>query len=142
MADEIMIAVPIILGLIGVLVAIVDRGYLRYKEEQSQNPDLKFGGAYLLNFLITTGASSAIIITVIPGLLAGLADVNAGTTAATAILQLVLGYTLAYTMLSKLNTGTERKIELLQARSKLTKTELGSLDHTKDETKILGKPDK
>lgn len=136
MVDEISLAGPIVLGLIGVLVAVLDRGYLRFKEEQINKPELKFGGAYLVNFLISSGASAAIIITVIPSLVSGLGSVTGTGAAAVSILQLILGYTLAYTMLSKLNTSTERKIMVFSAEKKLGKQAQG-LDKTADTTSLM-----
>ena len=109
MADPITLGVPIVVGLIGVLFAILDRGYGRYLEQKKEDPTLKFGGPYLLNFLVSTGISSVIVVTIIPALITGLGTAPEVTVAAS-ILQFVLGYTTAYTALSKMNTSTERKL--------------------------------
>lgn len=142
MVDQLMLALPIVVGLLGTLFAVLERGWKRFKEEQSQNPDLKFGGAYLLNFLVSTGASATLVMTIIPAVVAGVTDVKAEALAALVILQFGFGYTSAYTILSKMNTSTERKLELLQAKAKLSDAEVGKLDATADNTKLVGKPDK
>lgn len=136
MVDAVATGVPLLVGLIFVAWAVLERGYKRYLEEKANQPDLKFGGAYLLNFVITTGVSAVVITTIIPGLIAGLSDVPAEITVTAIILQAILGYTTAYTILSKMNTGTEKKLEIAAAKKKLGKGT--TLDHTKDDTKLPG----
>lgn len=112
MAEVITTAVPIIVGLIFVALAVLERGYKQYLEAKKTDATLKFGGAYMLNLLVSTGVTSVIIITIIPALLSGLTSVPTELTLSAVILQAILGYTVAWTTLDKLNTGTEKKEEI------------------------------
>ena len=109
MAELISASLPIIVGLIFVAIAVLERGYKTFLDAKKVDPTIKFGSAYLLNLLVTTGASSAIVIAVIPALLTGLGTVPAEITLSAIILQAILGYETAYRILDGLNTSTEKK---------------------------------
>jgi hypothetical protein len=103
-------AIPILVGLIFVGWAVLERGYKTFLEARKVDPTIKFSGAYMLNLLISTGVSSVVIITIIPTLLNGLNSIPVGITVSTLILQAILGYETAYTILDKLNKSTESNV--------------------------------
>lgn len=110
MADAITTSIPLIVGLVGVVLALLDRGYGRFLEEQKLDPTIKFGGVYLLNFFVSGGIGAVLVTAIIPGLVSGLATITIETIVTAAVLQIALGYSLTYTALSKMNTSTERKL--------------------------------
>ena len=121
MAELISASLPIIVGLIFVAIAVLERGYKTFLDAKKVDPTIKFGGAYLLNLLVTTGASSAIVIAVIPALLTGLGTVPAEITLSAIILQAILGYETAYRILDGLNTSTEKKETIAELTKATTK---------------------
>ena len=60
------IQIQIIIELVGVGIAILQRAYKSFLDRKAVEPDLKFNGAYLLNALISTGAGVSIVTAVIP----------------------------------------------------------------------------
>lgn len=110
------IEVPIIIGLVAVAVAILERGYKTYLEKRQVDPKLQFNGAYLLNILITGGAMVTIITVVIPTVLTELgAQPNTELTLGAALLNFVLGYAITYRVLDGLNDKTKTVIEAKEA---------------------------
>ena len=109
-------AIPLIVGLVGVGVAILERGYKRYLEEKKLNPNIKFDGTYMLNLLVSTGIGTVIVTTIVPALIAALSKTPVDETIvqfaglSAIILNFVLGYTLTYRILDALNTSTEKKL--------------------------------
>ena len=118
MAEVITTAIPIIVGLIFVALAVLERGYKQFLEARKADSTLKFSGAYLLNLLVSGGVTSVIIITIIPALLSGTTQTE--LTLSAIILQAVLGYTIAWTTLDKLNSGTEKKAEIAELKKNPT----------------------
>lgn len=113
MADAIAVGIPLIVGLVGVLFAILDRGYGRYLEEKKTNPDLKFGSMYLLNLLVSTGIGAVVVTVVLPAVVSAIGESeNPAITVVVVVTNFVLGYSTTYTALSKMNTSTERKLEV------------------------------
>jgi hypothetical protein len=110
--DEIIIAIPIIVGLVGVSLAILERGYKRFLDARKEDPTLKWDSSYLINILVSSGGSAAIIAGVIPALTEQLGDVTAPITVISVIGNFALGYLLTYRVLDGLNNATERKTEL------------------------------
>ena len=112
---------PLIAGIIGIALAVLQRGYIRFREEQKEHPDIKFGGVYLLNMVMAAGGVGLFITGVVPALFSGLAaipDVNAqALTAYGIVTQAGLGYGLTYAALSTANTSTERKAESSAAKN-------------------------
>lgn len=102
--------IPIIVGLVFVGLAVLQRGYKTFLQEKKTNPDIKFDGTYMLNFWVSTGIAGAIV-TIIPPLLTTLLPSNAGPiTLYSIIVNAVLGYTTAWTALDQMNTSTENKL--------------------------------
>ena len=112
--------IPLIVGLVGVGVAILERGYKRYLEEKKLNPDLKFDSTYMLNLLVSTGIGTVIVTTIVPALIAALSKTPVDETIvqfaglSAIILNFILGYTLTYRILDALNTSTEKKLALVK----------------------------
>ncbi len=105
------IEIPVITGLIGLSLALLERGYKRYLDEKAEKPDLKFGLSYLVNMLVA-GGGSAVLVGIIPALLTQLGEMP--TTLSIVVLgqQFLLGYLTAYRALDGLNKRTDDKIEL------------------------------
>lgn len=117
--------IPLIIGLVGVAFAVLERGYKRFLEQKKLEPDLQFGGTYMLNLLISTGIGTALVAGVIPTLITemGTVDEVAELTLASIFLNFILGYTVTYRILDALNTSTDRKIELAEIEAKEAEAE-------------------
>lgn len=110
-------SVPLVIGLVGVAFAILERGYKLYLEAKKADPTLKFGGAYMLNLLISTGVGTALVTTVIPTLvnqLQGQTDMVLPVTVGSLLLNFILGYTVTYRILDALNNSTDKKLALAE----------------------------
>ncbi len=111
---------PIIAGIIGIALAVLQRGYIRYREEKKEFPEIQFGGTYLLNMILAAGGVGLILTVILPSLFTGLAelpDTEAGLVTAYGIVtQAGMGYGLTYAALSGANTSTERKMSLAAAK--------------------------
>ena len=107
---------PFIVSMIGVGIAIVERGYKRFQDEKATNPDVKFGVAYIMNMLLTAGGVAAIlaIITAVIAMLKG-GETSVTLDLFSMIAQLGAGYFIAYRILDGLNNRTEKKIEAANA---------------------------
>jgi hypothetical protein len=102
--------IPIVVGLVFVAIAVLQRGYKTYLTEKKTNPSITFDAAYMLNFWVATSASTAIV-GIVPTLLTTLlGDTSAAITFYSIILNAILGYTTAWTALDQMNTSTENKI--------------------------------
>ena len=108
------LAIPLLVGLVAIGLAIYERAFKTYLEKKAVDPELKFNTSYLLNMLVTTGTSIAIITGIIPALIAEL-DPSQPVTIASIILNFVLGYTITYRTLDALNKSTEKAIVVEQA---------------------------
>ena len=117
--------IPLIIGLVGVAFAVLERGYKRFLEQQKLEPDLKFGGTYMLNLLISTGIGTALVAGVIPTVITEMGTVDQITelTLASIFLNFILGYSVTYRILDALNTSTDRKIELAEIEAQKVKAE-------------------
>lgn len=105
-------AAPYIIGLFVVAIAVLERGYKTFLEKKEQEPELKFSASYLLNFWVSAGIGT-IVATLVPTLIASIANTaNEGITLASVAITAALSYLSAYTALDKLNTGTEKAIEV------------------------------
>lgn len=111
---------PIVAGIIGILLAVLQRGYIRFTEEKKEHPEIKFGGIYLLNMVMSAGGIGLFITGIVPALFAGLIAIpDVDATALTAygiITNAGMGYGLTYAALSLANTSTERKMALAAAK--------------------------
>ena len=106
--------IPLIIGLVGVAIAVLERGYKRYLEQKKLEPGLKFGGAYMLNLIISTGVGTALVAGVIPTVISQIltnTDVNIPVTTGAILLNFILGYTVTYRILDGLNSSTDHKLE-------------------------------
>jgi hypothetical protein len=115
-------AVPLIVGLFFVGVAIFQRAVKTYFEKKKVDTTLKFDHTYLLNLWVSTGASTAII-SIVTAIMTLIPEQNVITITLYGIISnALLGYTTAYTILDQLNTGTEIKIQLQEATAAKTTT--------------------
>ena len=109
--------IPLIVGLVGVAAAVLERGYKRYLEEKKLDPSIKFNGTYMLNLLISTGVGTIIVTAILPALISALQG-NTGEpqiqviSLAAIIVNFILGYATTYRILDALNTSTEKKLAL------------------------------
>jgi len=103
--------VPVIAGLMGLSLALLERGYKRFLDEKAERPDLKFGLSYLINMLVA-GGGSAVLVGVLPALLTQLGDMPTEFSIVILGQQFLLGYLTAYRALDGLNNRTDDKIEL------------------------------
>ena len=113
--EEIVLAVPIFLGLVGVGLAVAERGYKRYLDAKKEDPTLTFDSSYLINILISSGGMAAIIAGVIPTLTEQLGEVTTPITVVSVIGNFALGYLATYRILDGLNNITEQKVKLPEA---------------------------
>ena len=118
MAVESLVSIPIIIGLLGVVIAVLERGYKTFLEKKVTEPDLKFNSAYLLNILISGGTIATLIISVLPLVLTEI-NANEVVTLGSAILVFVVGYGSTYRVLDGFNNRTELKIEAQEAQAQL-----------------------
>jgi hypothetical protein len=113
--EEIVFAVPIVVGLIGVGLAIFERGYKRYLDAKQEDPTLTFDHSYMINILISSGGMAAVIGGVIPALTEQIGDITTPITVISVLGNFGLGYLLTYRVLDGLNNATEQKIKLAEA---------------------------
>lgn len=117
--------IPLIIGLVGVAFAVLERGYKTFLEQKKADPTIKFGGAYMLNLLISTGVGTALVTGVIPTLvnqLTGQAGEELPITVGAILLNFILGYTVTYRILDALNNSTDKKLEIAEAATTTTPT--------------------
>lgn len=115
--DELIIAVPLLIGFVGVGLALFERGYKRFLDARKEDPSLKWDNSYLINILISAGGMSAIIGGVIPALIEQIPDVNTPITIISLIGNFGTGYLLTYRILDGLNNMTEQKIEIARLKA-------------------------
>lgn len=119
---ELLNAVPLIIGLFFVGIAIFQRAVKTFLEKKKEDPHLKFDTTYLLNLWVSTGVSTAII-SIITALLTLIPERQVTELTFYGIISnAILGYTTAYTILDQLNTGTEKAIALVKAGLTTTTT--------------------
>src|ERR1051326_5997612 len=124
MADPATLAAgPIVAGIVGIILAVLQRGYIRYREEKNEHPEITFGGTYLLNMILAAGGVGLILTTILPALFTGLVALpGIDATAATAygvVTQAGLGYGLTYAALSGTNPPRKKKMQWPAAKAKL-----------------------
>lgn len=111
--ENIFVTIPLIIALVGIGFAIVERGYKSFLEKKEIDPKLQFNPAYLLNIIITTGAMVAIVTGVLPAIISEISsEPNTVLTLGSVILNFVLGYSLTYRILDALNNSTEKRLEV------------------------------
>lgn len=103
--------IPVIVGLIGLSLALLERGYKRYLDEKKEQPELSFGLSYLVN-MIVAGGGSAVLVGIIPALLTQLGEQPTVISIVVLGQQFLLGYLTAYRALDGLNKRTDDKVEL------------------------------
>ena len=112
--------IPLVIGLIGVAFAVLERGYKRFLEARKADPTIKFGGTYMLNFILSTGIGTALVTAVIPTLVSqitGETQIALPVTVGAILLNFILGYTVTYRILDALNTSTDKKLELAEVKT-------------------------
>lgn len=110
--EPIIYSVPIIVGLVGVGIAVFERGYKRFLDARKEDPSLKFDSSYIVNILISSGGMAAIIGGVIPALTEQLGEPSTTITLISIIGNFALGYLATYRILDGLNNATEQKTQL------------------------------
>lgn len=114
------IQIPIIIGLVGVGIAILQRAYKSFLDKKAVEPNLKFDGAYMLNALISTGAGVSIVTAVIPSVINELTGSESiPITLGSIFLNFVSGYALTYTILDTLNNSTSKTIAIEQLEAEV-----------------------
>lgn len=104
---------PIIIGLVGIGIAVAHRTYKSFLDAQRENPDIKFDMAYLVNAFIGSGVFITIITGVIPVVVDEVVPFPNGiVTIALVIANFSIGYFGTYRVLDGLNKTTDTKIEL------------------------------
>ena len=111
--------IPLIIGLVGVAIAVLERSYKSYLEAKKIDPSITFGAPYLINLLISTGVGTALA-TIIPTLVTQITEqTDLPITVGGMLLNLILGYTVTYRILDGLNTSTDRKLEIAEKEGEL-----------------------
>lgn len=116
--DELIIAIPLIVGLVGVSLAVLERGYKRFLDAKKEDPTLTWDNSYLVNILISAGGMSAIIAGVIPALVEMIPEISTPVTLVSLIGNFLGGYLGTYRILDGLNNATEQKIHAAQLMKK------------------------
>lgn len=110
--DELIIAIPLVVGLVGISLAVGERGYKRFLDAKKEDPSLVWDNSYLINILISAGGMSAIIAGVVPTLIEMIPDISTPMTIASLIGNFLGGYLGTYRILDGLNNSTEQKIHM------------------------------
>lgn len=116
--DQVMVAVPLVVGLIGVGLAVFERGYKRFLDAKKEDPSLTWDNSYLINILISAGGMAAIIAGVIPALVEMVPETSTPLTLVSLIGNFLGGYLGTYRILDGLNNTTEQKVKLAAAARK------------------------
>lgn len=117
MANEFMLALPIIVGLLGVGLAIFDRGWREYVTAKRNDPTIThFSADYMVNLIVTAGGVGAFFGAVIPLIIGSMTALPPEGIFIWTFTQIWGGYTSAYTILDKLNTPIETKTALRKLR--------------------------
>lgn len=106
-------SIPIIVGLVAVVAAVLERAYKTFLEKRVEDPKLQFSPAYLLNALISSGIGVAVVTAVIPALITELTGSQTlPVTLASIIVNFTLGYAITYRFLDGLNNSTSKQLEV------------------------------
>jgi len=117
--------IPLVIGLIGVAFAILERGYKTFLEAKKTDPAIKFDAAYMLNLLISTGVGTALVTAVIPTLvtqISGQTTSEIPVTVGAILLNFILGYSVTYRILDALNNSTDKKLTIASTSTTPTTT--------------------
>ena len=118
--SNVLLSATVIIGLVAIAVAVLERGYKTFLEKKVIDPKLQFNSAYLINILITSGTMVAIVTGVLPLVLNEIsAQPNIPLTLGSAALIFVLGYSTTYRFLDGLNNSTEKKLEVQELREEV-----------------------
>ena len=118
--ENILLSATVIIGLIGVAIAILERGYKTYLEKKAIEPNLKFNSAYLLNILISGGTMVGLITVVLPIVLSDISNTpNVPLTLGAAATVFIIGYGSTYRFLDGLNNSTEKRLELQEVKEEI-----------------------
>ena len=110
-------SLPIIIGLIGVGIAVAHRTYKAFIDKQKADPSIKFDTAYLVNAFIGSGVFITIITGVIPAIVNEVVPFTNGIITVTLVIaNFSIGYFGTYRILDGLNNTTSAKIELAELK--------------------------
>lgn len=120
MSAEILVGIAII----GVIIAVVERGLKRYYDEKAENPTIKFSSSYIINILISGGGMSAIIIGVLPVVAENFQNPEQpiAITVFSVMSAFGFGYLTTFRILDGLNNRTEEKVEVARIHNTPTAT--------------------
>lgn len=111
------VQLPIIIGLVGVGIALANRAWKTFLEKQKEDPKLKFDAVYLTNALIASGTIITVVTGVIPVIVEQVVQFPNGiVTIALVIANFAIGYFGTYNILDGLNKGTAQKIEIAELK--------------------------
>lgn len=111
---------PIIIGLVGIGIAVAHRTYKSFLDKQKEDPSIKFDVAYLVNAFIASGTFITIITGVIPVVVGEVVPFENGiVTIALVIANFSIGYFGTYRVLDGLNNTTSTKIEIASLKEQL-----------------------
>ena len=136
-ADPVIVGIPIAVGLIFVAFAVLERGYKRFLVEkkivEAEGKTIEFDLAYIVNMIVSSGISISII-SVLPTLLDQIGTPTE-ITVGSLILNAILGYTTAYTVLDKMNQKTDSKNETVAEIKKTNASKAAAAAAKTDSTK-------
>ena len=108
---------PIIIGLVGIGIAVAHRTYKSFLDKQKEDPNIKFDYAYLVNAFIASGTFITIITGVIPVVVGEVVPFPSGiVTIALVIANFSIGYFGTYRVLDGFNSTTSTKIEIAELK--------------------------
>lgn len=106
------ILIPMVLGLAAVGLALLDRGYLSYRQAKKADPTIHFSAEYIVTIIITAGGAGGFFGLILPVLQAAITAPIEGYIVMWAMVQFVTAYFATVGILDKLNQPLEAKTEL------------------------------
>ena len=106
------IIIPMIVGLAAVGLALLDRGYLSYRNAKKADPTLQFSGEYVVTIIIAAGGAGGFFGLILPVITATITAPIEGYFLMWVMIQFVTAYFATVGILDKLNQPIEAKTEL------------------------------
>jgi hypothetical protein len=111
------IAIPIAVGLAAVGLALLDRGYLSYRNAKKSDPSLKFSFEYIVTIIIAAGGAGGFFGLILPIIQATITAPIEGYFTIWAMVQFVTAYFSTVGLLDKLNQTLEAKNETAKVKA-------------------------
>lgn len=110
------IVIPMIVGLAAVGLALLDRGYLSYRNAKKADPTIHFSAEYIVTIIIAAGGAGGFFGLILPVIQATITAPIQGYFLMWTMVQFVTAYFATVGILDKLNQPLEAKTELATLR--------------------------